>query len=284
MDYNTQNNTQSNTQNKNSNNQSEPLFPWEQNEKEKEELKQSFLSKYWMLLVLIILLAALPFTILKINFGKTQQSSNSTVNSNFKVSSNSQQISGPYLSNQEFDSLFNTTNFDVQYSKVGFLIIFNSSFSTETKIANNTYGWPLNLTAGYPYNNITEELIYIWEENITTSSNKLEETISLVGSTYETPKPIYMYSSQLSQSFTYVNLLINNKTYNGMEYSIGSATGPQTYYLGKNSISYNTTVFRFLGVKNNNIYNLTFIINNYSNIRSSTLNITKLVSIVSNFN
>ena len=227
----------------------------------------------------------LPFTILKINFGKAQQTSNSTVNSNSKVSSNSQQISGPYLNNQEFDSLFNNTNFDVQYWKGYFLIISNSSYSTETKIANNTYGWPLNTTGSYYFliNNITGDLLYGSQENITTSSNELEEIISLVGSTYQTPKPLYIYSSLFSQSFTYLAPFIDNKTYNGMEYSIGSATAPQTYNSGKNSSSYNITTFSFLGVKNNNVYSLIFIINNYSDIKSPTFNITKLVSIVSNF-
>ena len=301
MDYNTQNSTQSSTQNKNSNNQAEPLLPWEQNEKEKEELKQSFLSKYWMLLVLIILLAMLPFTILKINFGKAQQTSNSTVNSNSKVSSNSQQISGPYLNNQEFDSLFNTTNSKVLHYSGGyhFLVISNNSFSTETKITNNTtnntYGDSLNsATDNYPFyflsNNITEDLSYIDAKNITTSSNKTEAVIGVIGNTYKTPKPLYIYSTFFSQNFLLAPY-IDNKTYNGMEYSISdltepkkyNSTTPQTYNSGKNSSTYNLTYITFLGVKNTNVYYLNFLIYNYGNIKNITPNITKLTSIVSNF-
>jgi hypothetical protein len=264
-------------------------LPWEKNEREKKSEEQSFLSKYWMLLILIILLAALPFAIFKINFGKAQQSSNSAVNSNSSVGSSSQKISGPYINNQEFDSLFNTTNFNVQYWKGDFgdfLIIYNSTYSTKTKIANNTYVQPLNNTGLYYFliNNITGYLMYGSQENITTSSNEIEETISLVGATYQTPKPTYVYSSLFSQDFSYFPPFIDNKTYNGMEYSIVSVTEPRTYNSGDTSIPYNITAFLFLGVKNNNVYNLNFIINNYSNIKSPTFNITKLVSILSNFN
>ena len=261
--------------------QTEPLLPWEQNEKEKEEAKQSFLSKYWMLLALIILLLAFPFTIFKINFGNFFQSSNSITSQN--VISNTK----PYLNAQEFASLFNTTDFGVG----GFLYIYNNTFNKNIKIANNTFGSPLSdfykyNSYGYLSNNLTSELTYLDSENITNSNGKVEGNMGVVGTTYETSKPIYIYTNMFSTSYSYTSSVVfDNKTFNGMEYSLSNASASSSETLSNGtSITYVTTTFNFLGIKNNNVYNLIFIITTYGSFKVPTLNITKLLSTVSNFN
>ncbi|MGC8479508.1 MAG: hypothetical protein ACP5M9_02460 [Candidatus Micrarchaeia archaeon] len=256
----------------------DPVLPWEENEAEKKALKQSFLSKYWMLIVFLILLIILPFTILKINLN--------FLHTNFTINSGSQQINGPYLNSQEFSSLFNTNNLNVKlYNHV--IFFYNNSYSELTKITNTTYGDSLSIalnTSPYTFiiNNITEEIFYINQENITTKSNKIADVIGAFGTTYETSKPIYIYSSFFSQSFKYLAPFIDNKTYNGMEYSIQNLYEPQIN--GSVGDSYSTNRITFLGVKNNNVYDFTFTISNYNSTENATLNITALVSMVSNFN
>ncbi|MEM0200877.1 MAG: hypothetical protein QXD23_00535, partial [Candidatus Micrarchaeaceae archaeon] len=117
-------------------NDSKEELPWEKNEREKKETAQNFLSKYWMLIIILILLIALPFTLIKINFSNLLNNKNtganltkintSTANLN-KNTSNILNIQYHNLSLYQVSTLFNIPKNIINNNWNGYTQIYNDS-------------------------------------------------------------------------------------------------------------------------------------------------------------
>ncbi len=244
-------------------------LPWEANEREKKMLEQSFLSKYWMLIVVVVLLLILPFTIININFNKTSSISGNNTNTAKQITNNL------YLTKLEVASLFG----------------INAPVTEDLSIYNNTQRSSLNSFlqdyANSLRDNITAALYAVYQQNITENGNS-DGYVSVFFKEYKTLKPIYVYSQLFKYVFSNVSSVINNKTYNNLEYSIQeySGVGCKCNVLNNGtSVSYNDLGYNIVAVKNDNVSIVDITETTYNNIKinAPTLNVTKLIYFISNY-
>ena len=201
------NNTDNNQKQKSMFGEDEEL-PWEENEHEKELLKQSFISKYWMSIILLVLLLILPFTILNIKFTPSKTNSTSTNTS-----------SGSSLNNVDFAPYPNMNYLSEIYNGkwYGNVTLFNQSNKKFNITKNNT----LISVESLPYDFLKNfSTIYVYSYN-TKINNSISNTnkINLIGYVYMTLYPKKIYSG-MKNDFNNQSLNIYNASYYNMTYSI----------------------------------------------------------------
>ncbi len=281
-------------------------LPWEKNEREKKENEQSFMSKYWMLVVLLVLLIILPFTILKINFSHlihTNNSSNNiavnlskTNNSSNNISTIQNKIKPIYiyftvtpknLTWEQINSIFNLpTSRDTSnlFNQTFDVFVYNGINTSKQNLLNEsylfTYYFGGNITfflnsyyKSYPefFNNISTAYVTSFTNSLNYSNSS--EGILFSQTTLTTQKPILIYSKLLS-GFKWSNL---NKSYGGLTYSIYNSTNGNSTNFTYKSLEY--TIFAY---KNNTVSTTVLNVNYPIHSTKLTINVNRALNYISN--
>ena len=306
---NSSNNYQNNSNsysNNNSYNNSEfkkEELPWEKNEREKKENEQSFMSKYWMLVVLLVLLIILPFTVLKINFSHllhTNNSSNnitlniskttnkttntistttvaSIVNNNYKYLS----LNSKNLTTSQIDSIFNLSPSQEKFTQNStFVAIYNGS-GNFTKQLNKNFFFIGNLsklliifTSTFPNlnNNISTAYYTSYLTSLNYTNINLHE-LSFSQTFFITQKPLLVYSDLLSTDV----LKKSNLTYDGLNYIVSNATNGNGSGLTSNQLTYNIIAY-----KNDVVSDTTISVTTPVGTKQYAINETKAINYILN--